>query len=262
MELWIDSDNALGSASGDVDDAYAIAAMIRSGASIRALSPCAGNTTETRALENHRQLASVLRWDGAVVPAPESREALRSFSGRILALGPCTNLIGARQASEVIVVGGNSNSGGRWPPIWPFEFNLTHDRPAARALFQSDLPLTLFPLNVARQLWVTAEDVAMLEGVAGRFLRSGSERWFTHLRRVRMTARFPVYDLAAAMYVLGESGFTFEHTTATMRRNTFLEFHAGTRPVKVCTDLDRARVWRRFVEIFNTTPAGQRAMSR
>ena len=251
MDLWIDSDNALGSRSGDVDDAYAIAALIRGGAPIAALSSCAGNTTEELALANHKRLAAVLGWKGRVAGATEARRALADFRGRIVALGPCTNLVDARQAAEVMVVGGNSSSPGRWPPLWPFEFNLTHDRAAARALFRSNLPLTLFPLNVARQLWVTAADLALLQEPAGAFLRSGSLRWFRHLRRVRLTGRFPVYDLAAAMYALGEGGFLFEDTSASMRGNTFMEFNAGTRPVKVCTALDRRAVWGRFVRIVN-----------
>ena len=251
MDLWIDSDNALGSPSGDVDDAYAIAALIRGSAPIAALSSCAGNTTEAMALANHRRLASVLGWGGDVIAAADAVQRLRTFRGRIVALGPCTNLIEARDAAEVIVVGGNSSSHGRWPPLWPFEFNLTHDRAAAGAVFRSGLPLTLFPLNIARRLWATSDDAAALRGEAGELVRSGSERWFTHLRRVRMTGRFPVYDLAAAMYALGEGGFTFEQTTAVMRENTSIEFNAGTRPVKVCTDIDRTLVWSRFVEIFN-----------
>ena len=251
MDLWIDSDNALGSPAGDVDDAYAIAALIRGGAPVLALSSCAGNTTEERALSNHRRLAAILKWNGRVVGASQARTSLATFPGRIVALGPCTNLIEARKAVEVIVVGSNSASRGRWPPIWPFEFNLTHDRPAARALFRSELPLTLFPLNLARQLWATAEEVERLEGSAGEFLRSGSKRWFAHLRRVRMTGRFPIYDLAAAMYALGEDGFAFEQTTSAMSENTWIDFNSGSRPVKVCTAIDRPRVWRRFVEIFN-----------
>ena len=251
MDLWIDSDNALGSPRGDVDDAYAIAALIRGGAPIAALSSCFGNTTESLALTNHKQLASALKWSGRVVGASEARHALADFRGRIVALGPWTNLVEARQAAEVMVVGGNSSSAGRWPPLWPFEFNLTHDRAAARALFRSELPLTLFPLNVARQLWATVADVDLLQGPAGEFLRSSSTRWFRHLRRVRLTGRFPVYDLAAAMYALGEQGFVFEETTAVMRENTLMEFNRGTRPVKVCATLDRRAVWDRFVTIFN-----------
>ena len=251
MDLWIDSDNALGSPRGDVDDAYAIAALIRGGAPIAALSSCFGNTTEALALSNHKRLASALQWNGRVVSAAEARSALADFRGRIVALGPCTNLIAARQAAEVMVVGGNSSSSGRWPPLWPFEFNLTHDRAAARALFRSDLPLTLFPLNVARQLWATTDDVALLQGTAGDCLRTGSARWFRHLRRVRLTGRFPVYDLAAAMYALGERGFVFEETTVSIRENTLVEFNRGARPVKVCTALDRQAVWDRFVAIFN-----------
>lgn len=251
MDLWIDSDNALGSPSGDVDDAYAIVALILGGAPVTALSSCAGNTTEELALANNRRLAAALGWTGRIADAAQAARELAAFPGRIVALGPCTNLVAARRAAEVIVVGGNSVSSGRWPPLWPFEFNLTHDRAAARTLFRSNLPLTLVPLNVARQLWASAADISKIEGATGELLRTESARWFRHLRRVRLTGRFPIYDLAAAMYAMGEQGFVFEETTALMRRNTSIEFNAGSRPVRVCTALDRITLWNRFVQICN-----------
>ena len=46
--LLIDSDNAAGSPRGDVDDAFAIAALLRSGLPVAALASVAGNTSEGR----------------------------------------------------------------------------------------------------------------------------------------------------------------------------------------------------------------------
>ena len=244
--LFVDSDNAFGSSSGDMDDAYALAALFCAGAPIEAISSCRGNTSEAQAFASDAQLAGLLGWRGPLLHASEARERLRTFRGRIVALGPLTNVVDAREAAEVIVVGGNLTSRGAWPPWWPFEFNLTKDRTAARAVFESQLPLTIFPLDVARTLWIERGHVDALGGAVGALLKNRSERWFTHLRRVRLTRRFPVYDLAAALYAIEDRGFTWIHTTATMNRLTALRFGRGTRPVKVCVGLDRVALWERF----------------
>lgn len=247
--LFVDSDNALGAAGGDVDDAFAIAALFAAGVPVAALSSCSGNTSERRAYENNRRLAALFAWDGPVIDAAEARERLPEFTGRVVALGPLTNIAGASKAREIVFVGGNSVSHGRWPPFWPYEFNLTRDRAATRAVFALDVPLTIFPLNVARQLTVREADLEGIGGAVGETLRRESRRWFAHLRRMRFTRLFPVYDLAAALYVLDPAGFTFQETTARMRPNTFLEFGRGDRHVKLCVALDHDRLWGRFREL-------------
>lgn len=254
--LFVNSDNAMGSPRGDVDDAYALAALIAAHAPLAAISSCRGNTSEARAHRNNVRIAELFHWAGPVIGAVEARERLRSFPGRVLALGPLTNIIGARRAKEIIVVGGNSVSRGRWPPLWPYEFNLTRDRSATRAVFALDVPLTIFPLDVARQLTISIGDLDAIGGTAGDYLRQGSRRWFSHLRRYRFTKRFPIYDLAPALYALDDRGFVFSETTALMRTNTSLRFGRGTRAVKLCVALDRDLLWTRFVRLLEANPIG------
>ena len=249
--IFIDTDNALGSPSGDVDDAYAIAALIRSGIQIDGIATVAGNTTERQAYANTEDLAAMLDYRAPVLRSDEARQLLRSYPGRIVALGPLTNVAGARAASEIILVGGYLRTAGRWPPLWPHEFNLTHDRVSALEVFRSGLPLTIFPLDVARTLYVRRGDLDLLAGPLGEYLRSGTQRWFRHLRMVRFSGKFGIYDLAAAMYLIDPEGFTIIETEAEMRPNTFLEFRRGTRPVRVCTALDRDRLWQRFLQLAN-----------
>lgn len=241
--LHIDSDNALGSPSGDVDDAFAIAALLTSGVAVTGLSACSGNTTAERAYANNVRLAALLGFRGAVMHKPD----LAAYRGRIVALGPLTNVARARDASEIIIVGGNSVSRGRWPPIWPYEFNLVRDRRATLEVFHSGAPLTIFPLNVARTLTVRREDLGSLAGETGAYLRRESQRWFAHLLRVRLTRHFPMYDLAAALYAIDPEGFLLERTTALMHANTAFRFGRGSRPVTLCVGLDRNLLWRRFV---------------
>ncbi len=67
----------MGSPSGDVDDAFAIAALVRSGIAIAAIASVAGNTPEPRAFENNRRLAEVLGWRGPLLRGgAEARAAL------------------------------------------------------------------------------------------------------------------------------------------------------------------------------------------
>src|SRR5204863_73046 len=96
-------------------------------------------------------------------PAVES-EASRFLAAtpepvRIVALGPLTNVAAALEAKpelarrivELVVVGANPASRGRWPPLWPFEFNLTKDRRATSAVLGSEVPLTFVPLDAAKR---------------------------------------------------------------------------------------------------------------
>lgn len=221
--IFVDSDNALGSPRGDVDDAFAIAALLAARAPLAAISSCAGNTSEARAFENNRRL--VARFGSDVPVIHGHPEMLRDFTGRVLALGPLTNIVHAHRAREIILVGGKYRS-----RVWPFDLNLTHDRAATRAVLALDVPLTVFPLDVARQLAITIDEVPP-------FLREESRRWFRHLLLFRFTRRFPVYDLGAALYVLGEDGFTFEERELRGRR------------VKMCTSLNRDVLWSRFAAL-------------
>lgn len=234
-----------------MDDAYAIAALVRSGVPIEAIASVAGNTSEDLAFANTRKLAGLLRYEGPLLRADEARARLAAFRGRVVALGPLTNVACAAVAQEIILVGGCLETHGRWPPVWPHEFNLTYDRAAAVRVFSTGVPLTIFPLDVARTLWATRNDLAGIGGTLGESLRRESRRWFRHLRLVRLTSRFGIYDLAAALYAIDDAGFTMVETTATMRPNTFIEFGRGARRVRLCASLDRDLLWGRFLQLVN-----------
>lgn len=253
--LFIYSDNALGSPLGDVDDAFALAALFRSRVAIAAVASVAGNTSEPRAFANNVALAARAGYDGPLLRSGEAAEFLAAAAPlRIVALGPLTNVAAALRAGamhhhEVIVVGGNRSSRGRWPPLWPHEFNLTRDAAAARAVFASALPLTIFPLDLTRQLVATASDLRALGGPLGAYLARGARRWLIRLRLLKGSGRFPIHDLAAALYAIDPHGFEVEETVATMRPNTSIAWGAGTRAVRVCRHFDRDALWGRFVRL-------------
>src|SRR5689334_7124241 len=126
--LLLDTDNALGSPTGDVDDGFALAALLRSGLPVAAVASVAGNTGEARAFANNRRLGELAGYSGrylrgARAPMPEDSERIDEAADlwaapgepiRWLALGPLTNLAAvlarfpAPRITEVVLVGSNT----------------------------------------------------------------------------------------------------------------------------------------------------------
>lgn len=263
-ELWIDTDNAAGSPSGDVDDAFALAALLRSGLPVAAVASVGGNTSEQAADRNNRALGPLCGYEGPYLRgalaggeaewADRGAERWTGGSLRFVALGPLTNLaavMGRAAIAEAVLVGSNLSSRGRIPPWWPHEFNLTFDRPATRAVFASDLPLTLVPLDVARRLRVDLAELRGLGGALGDFLRRRSARWARRSLLLRGSRRFPLFDLAAAAYVIDPSLVEVAESRALLHPNTWVEHGAGDRRVHVVRDLDVPRIWERFIALLD-----------
>lgn len=264
FRLLIDTDNAAGSPSGDVDDAFAVAALLRSGLPVAGVVSVDGNTSEEQADRNNRVLGKLCGYGGPYlrgVDAGDLAERIDRASDisaagplRYVALGPLTNLaavMGKAVISEAVLVGSNLTSRGRFPPWWPHEFNLTEDREATRAVFASDLPLTIVPLDVARRLRIGPEELKTLRGELGTFLRRCSARWARRSLLLRGSRRFPVFDLAAAAYVLDPSLVRVEETRVCLHRNMWLEYSVGDRRLLVIRELDRIAIWRRFVDLID-----------
>jgi inosine-uridine nucleoside N-ribohydrolase len=265
--LLIDTDNGAGSPKGDVDDAFAVAALLRGGLPVAAVASVSGNTSEARADRNNRHLGELCGFAGPYLRGIEAGDVPERIdraglwtSGppvRFVALGPLTNLAalidrGSRIA-EVVLVGSNLTSRGRFPPWWPHEFNLTKDPAATRAVFASGLPLTVVPLDVARRLRAGPRELRDLQGVLGDFLRRHSARWSRRSLLVRGSRRFPVFDLAAAAYVLDPSLATVEEASCRLHPNLWVEYGSGERRLKVVRRLDVESVWERFLGLVDAT---------
>ena len=270
LPIWIDTDNALGSRSGDVDDAFALTALLKSLLPVAAISSVGGNTSEREADRNNRRLGEMLGYKGPYLRGVEAEE--EEVKGkrvdqpgafprgvervRVAALGPLTNVAAIlRRAKlgegpsieEVIAVGSTLRTRGRWPPWWPHEFNLTHDLAATKEVFDSEVSLTLVPLDVARRLRVGFRELAELRGEVGDMLQRGARRWCWRSMLVRGSSQFPVFDLLAA-YVLAEpSGVRVEERKVRLHRNGWVEFGAGERVVRALTDFRPEEVWEWFV---------------
>jgi purine nucleosidase len=224
--LWIDTDLALGAAKGDVDDGWAIAAVLRGAPErILGISSVFGNTDERTA---HRCAAALLavtsRTDlrlvrgasraGEITEAAEAIAALPEGT-HVLALGPLTNVAAAlaRDPSvggriTVSLVGGNPSSLGRWPPRWPFEFNLAKDPHASHDVFASRARRRVFTLDVACDLTVGPRDLRRIARASelGRHLGRASLRWLAYAPLRYRSLRFPLWDAVPALDALGLLG--------------------------------------------------------
>jgi inosine-uridine nucleoside N-ribohydrolase len=245
-----------------VDDGFAIAALLRSGLPVAGLSSVSGNAREAEADRNNRALGALCGYAGPYLRGAEVGQRPDLWSGepvRVAALGPLTNVAaalrelerrGVRPAvEEVVLVGGNGSSRGRFPPLWPHEFNLTKDRAATRAVFASDLPLTIVPLDVARRLRVGKAELAALPGALGQYLRQHSARWLRRSRWLHDPGGFPAFDLVAAACILDPELVSIVETTVRVHPNLWLEFGRGGRPVRLVREADGSAVCRRFVDL-------------
>src|SRR2546423_14102393 len=114
--VWIDTDVALGASWGDVDDGFALAALLRCpSVEILGIATVFGNTAPEVAARCARELTAVAgrpievvegaARPGQLTPAAEAVAALPPGTV-ILALGPLTNLLRAPAHAEVRLVGG------------------------------------------------------------------------------------------------------------------------------------------------------------
>lgn len=219
--VWIDTDLALGARRGDVDDGFALSAVLCSSAPLLGISTVSGNAPTDVA---YRCAGELLAAAGRKVPlllgagragqdtvAAEAIAALPAGSS-LLALGPLSNLAAALRRDPslservtVYLVGGNLSSWGRFPPLWPHEFNLAIDPAAAQAVFAAPLRRRVHPLDSCGRLLVAAPDLLRIAWASplGAFLVKHSLRWWL-LSPLRLRAlRFPLWDLAPALDYLG-----------------------------------------------------------
>ncbi len=266
IPLFIDSDNALGAPSGDIDDAFAVAVLVKSGIPISAISSVFGNASEDWVYRNHLECAKICGYGGPILHGAtrrgeeetESSRRLADETGptRVLAMGPMTNVAAAlrknpdlpKRVDELVFLGGNL---GFPAPAFRFvDFNQWQDPLALRTALGSELKMTCLPLNLARRLRMSWKDLSTISGDLGNYFREHSRRWFRRARLGKFRGHVPVWDLVSALYVLRPGLFTTRDSSVVLGR--FGQFYFGPaagRPLKVVIDFDPAVLWTTFLEI-------------
>lgn len=266
LPLYIDSDNALGSPFGDIDDGFALAALIKSGKSIAALSTVFGNTFEPLIYRNTKVLARICGYSGPVLRGASTwwsreTESSRYLSElkrpvRALALGPMTNFAAAlkngrkldEQITELIFIGTNYSM--PLPALRFIDFNQWKDPKATMAVFDSKIPLTCIPCDIARKLRVSKTALDNIPGQLGDHLKRNSARWFRRARLMKGLSSVPIWDLVPAIYALAPELFEVRETTAELGRMGQAFFGSqGGRPLKVVIDFDPSKVWNQFIRL-------------
>lgn len=263
LPVFIDSDNALGSPFGDIDDAFAIAAAIKGGLPVEAIASVFGNSFEPWVNRNNVSLAKECGYAGRLLRGGATRwarntEASRYLADlthpvRILSIGPMTNIAGALarnehlqdHVAEMIFVA--TNLSVRLPAFRFFDFNQSKDPRAMRRVLASGIPLTCVPCDVARNLRVTEKELQTIPGSLGQYLRRHAARWFRRSRLLKGVDSVPVWDLVAAVYLLKPSLFKVEETTVKLGRmgQALFGCEAG-RPIRVVTHFESSLVWQTF----------------
>jgi inosine-uridine nucleoside N-ribohydrolase len=267
----VDTDVALGAPRGDVDDGFALAALLaahrRGRIDLMGISTVFGNASAAISAECARELTRCAETDVPVVAGAENanREtvAAEAIAGlpadvELLCLGPLTNVAMACRRNPSLArgislraVGGNLSSRGFLPPLWPQEFNLAHDAPGAFAVLgELWKSVTLYPLDVVRRLDVGGPELGLLRdrGPLGRTLCQGSRRWLLRARwRHPLRRRFPLWDLPAALDLLGL--LSGEFAVRSPARGARRYFGPPGRQLRFLVSFEAARAWSSFLDL-------------
>jgi len=251
--VFVELDNAMGSTRGDVDDGFALGALLQHRAPLLGIGSVFGNTDEAAADRNNRALTAAMQVElphlrgcrRAGERAAETVEFLvaQQQPFRLLALGPLTTVAAvlARRPdapiAELVIVGGDAASRGRWPPLWPYEFNLRLDRRAAVEVFASKVPITLAPIDAGRRLLLPRAALATLPGAFGVHARQHAPRWFDRARWLLRSGGIRLYDLLAAARILRPQSLRCRDRAVRMHRRGWLEFDP-TGPGRIARVVD------------------------
>jgi inosine-uridine nucleoside N-ribohydrolase len=267
--VWIDTDAACGSGPWrDPDDCLALLALLRSGRDIAGISTTYGNapiaTTDALARElvqQRGQRVPVQRGCGA--PRPHctddggSADAQTALAHALaaeplvyVALGPLTNLADAlqrdpglaRRLVRVIAVMGHRPghrfhpTEGRSPHAMLFghgpvfhDLNATLDPAAVQTVLASGAPIELVPYSAARQVLLTADDLATIAalGPDGEWVARRSREWLQQWRASIGLDGFYPFDLLAAARVLLPQTLQCADVSAAVARDTLLPLFGG-----------------------------------
>lgn len=251
--LLIDTDPALGLPLSDVDDAIAIHFAVAAGLPLAGLTTCFGNGSGPDVTRIARELGTrfgVPVHEGAHRPGQVSSpavDALLAHRGTVLALAPMTNIASAllrgARWERLVVLGGTNRRLPNLRPLHTTEFNFAMDPTAAMiALEAVDV---LFPMDVCRQVWMDAADVARLPA----WLGDRCQHWLQLAPLLTGRPAFHPWDLLPAIWLRNPSVFSTTRARPIARflpfRRGYIRYAPGDAEVAVMVDAERMlRFWR------------------
>jgi len=178
----------------------------------------------------------------------------------LIATGPLTNLAlglqrdeeGMRRLKEVVIMGGAVRTGGNMTP--DAEFNLFVDPLAARRVFESGLPITLVPLDVTHQVFLTPrvmeERVKPLRNAFAQFMTEATG-YHSIVRRFKGGKVFHLHDPLAVGVVLDPALVTTEQLSLDVDVQEGEHYGRisevpGKPKIEVCLEVDS----KRFLDLF------------
>lgn len=180
--------------------------------------------------------------------------------------GPLTNIALALikdpsikdEIDEIILMGGGTF--GNWTPA--AEFNIYVDAEAAKVVYESGLPVTMFGLDVTHQ--VIADEavinrVAKIDNVTANFVKEllvfFAETYKDHFG----FPGGPIHDACTTMYLINPEMFTFENVNVTIETKgeatygmtvvDLLKTTGKPENVKFATGVDQETFWNIFQDV-------------
>lgn len=272
IQTVIDTDNALGSANqkflgGDVDDAFALAFLLKSQLPLATIYSVAGNASSSICQANNKELCKLLN---AKVSCIEGHSGLGAppNGSNYLALGPLTNLAhfikNGYIPNTVWMTLGRQTTYGNFPPFWPIEFNATKDLSATSLVLSADINKFVVPLDVAFKL-KTPKNIKskLIVSDAGSYLWHHMRRWQWRSLLLKGRMQFPVWDLVSAIAQVYPECVKIENGMGYLFKNGLflcdvankkISYHSRERAcvsteIKIVTEIDSKRIWDLFFKV-------------
>jgi inosine-uridine nucleoside N-ribohydrolase len=218
VRVWVDGDFALGLPDTSVDDAFALAALLRGArrglVEVVGVSAVSGQVDGPTALRFARDVVWASGVEAPLFEEAAAADALAAARGElsVLALGPLTNVMGAALLDpdfpRRVVARAVTSVDAAWrKPVQPLlDTNRRMNPVAADALWSAPFQARrIYPVDVAAGLRVTPDDLVRLDGkggALGRLLATGSQWWARRARWRHPRAGFPLRDLVPALDVM------------------------------------------------------------
>lgn len=281
--VWVDTDITIGKKRNlfsycDVDDGYAIAALMRSDQiNVVGVSSTLGNTDQIEVSTSTAKefisrfgpiSISVFQGSGEKLPAETQKvasndavealaSALKNNRLTILCIGAATNIAILlmhypdlhSQIDEIVLVAGRRSIdshfySGKWQPK-PFrDLNFEFDPRAFQILFKSEIPITLVPFEACREIWIKPHDLVKIgsANAVGKFLAKHSLGWITEWETIFGADGFNPFDMTAAGYVIRPDLFNIKSWNAQVQEGADDCTPGKIKPYLICNgDLQKGR---------------------